>query len=67
MKRIKWLKRGFWICFILICILGASNISYGLEKGTLELIKEAYLAGEIDYQTSLIYKVQSIRKPELIP
>jgi hypothetical protein len=33
----------------------------------LELIEDAYKSGEIDYQTSLIYKVQTIRQPERIP
>jgi hypothetical protein len=40
---------------------------YGAEKGTLDLIEDAYESGEIDYQTSLIYKVQTIRQPERIP
>jgi hypothetical protein len=38
-----------------------------VDKGTIELIEEAYDNGEIDYQTSLIYKVQSLRQPEIIP
>jgi len=33
----------------------------------LDLIDQAYLKGEIDYQTSLIYRVQSIKNRALLP
>ncbi|MDH4223642.1 MAG: hypothetical protein OEV55_08915 [candidate division Zixibacteria bacterium] len=67
MKRFKWVLRGLGLGLMIIVILVASNVSYGAEKGTLDLIKEAYERGEIDYQTSLIYKVQTIRHPDKIP
>ncbi len=55
------------LAFVLLVFLGSPKISYGAEKGTIDLIQEAYERGEIDYQTSLIYKVQTIRQPEKIP
>ncbi|MFH0930573.1 MAG: dockerin type I repeat-containing protein, partial [Candidatus Zixiibacteriota bacterium] len=66
----KWFKLDVMVIglvFVLTVFVGGSKISYGAEKGTLELIEDAYKNGEIDYQTSLIYKVQTIRQPEKIP
>jgi len=67
MERFKWGILISGLAFVLIILFGGSKICYGVEKGTLELIEEAYRNGEIDYQTSLIYKVQTIRQPKMIP
>jgi len=67
MKRFKWGVLGLILGIIVYSFLSGSNLSYAAEKGTLELIEDAYKNGEIDYQTSLIYKVQTIRQPEKIP
>jgi hypothetical protein len=55
------------LVFLVVCLFIDLKPIYGTEKGTIELIQEAYEKGEIDYQTSLIYKVQTIRQPEKIP
>ncbi len=67
MKRFKADILVIELAFVLTVFLGSFKISYGAEKGTLDLIEDAYKSGEIDYQTSLIYKVQTIRQPEKIP
>jgi hypothetical protein len=59
------LSLGFVVFSVIF--FGNAKLSYGVDKGTVELIEDAYKNGEIDYETSLIYKVQTIRQPEKIP
>ncbi len=51
----------------IMIFFGGSRLCYGLDKGTVELIEDAYKNGEIDYETSLIYKVRNIHQPEKVP
>ncbi len=67
MKDFKWGITGLGLGIILTIFLTGTKPCYAVDKGTTELIEEAYQKGEIDYQTSLVYKVQSIRQPEMIP
>jgi hypothetical protein len=68
MKRFKWSILVFLgIGMIFICYPGVMKSAYAVDKGTVELIEDAYKNGEIDYETNLIYKVQTIRHPENIP
>ena len=68
MKRFKWGILVFLgLGMILIFYPGVVKSAYAVDKGTVELIEDAYKNGEIDYETSLIYKVQTIRHPENIP
>jgi len=67
MKRFKWVFLVVGLGMILIFYPGIVKSAYAVDKGTVELIEDAYKNGEIDYETSLIYKVQTIRHPENIP
>lgn len=67
MKRFKLGILVSGLGFLVVCLFIGFKPTYGAEKGTLELIGEAYKSGEIDYQTSLIYKVQTIHQLEKIP
>ncbi len=67
MKNFKWGITGLGLGIMLAIFLTGTKPCYAVDKGTIELIEEAYQNGEIDYQTSLIYKVRTIRHPEMIP
>ncbi|HVP35988.1 MAG TPA: MXAN_6640 family putative metalloprotease [Terriglobales bacterium] len=66
----KRFKHGLWYTGLVIGLMllfGSPRLSYGRDKGTVELVEDAYKNGEIDYETSLIYKVQTIHHLDRIP
>jgi hypothetical protein len=67
LRLVEWRIAGLGLGILLAIFLLGTKSCYAVDKETIELIEEAYQNGEIDYQTSLIYKVRTIRQPELIP
>jgi hypothetical protein len=48
-------------------LLTTPTVAQGGRPSSLELIEGAYLRGELDYETALIYKVYSIFAPDRLP
>lgn len=49
------------------CLLNTPTMAQGGQPSSLELIEEAYLRGELDYETALVYKVYSVFAPDRLP
>jgi len=54
------LAGGWWL-------LAAPATAQGGQLSSLELIEQAYLRGELDYETALVYKVYSVFAPDRLP
>jgi len=49
------------------CLLSTPTVAQGGRPSSLELIEEAYLRGELDYETALVYKAYSVFAPDRLP
>ncbi|MBC7251926.1 MAG: hypothetical protein H5T62_16810, partial [Anaerolineae bacterium] len=52
---------GWWL------LVTPATAQGGQPPSSLELIEEAYLRGELDYETALVYKVYSVFAPDRLP
>ena len=76
----KYVHRGNWLRVVISLILAGlallggwwllttpTTAQDGQPPSSLELIEEAYLRGELAYETALVYKVYSVFAPDRLP